>query len=106
VGEHSDHVHVKGKKIAHMTVTHKTKGEVPVRKFKTSKRLVQGDGVIQMGAETSGLVQPADYRVAQVVVDVGYSYIDPVTGIETYYWYPAEMVVDPLTGAVDYVPLA
>jgi hypothetical protein len=106
VGEHAAHVHVQGKKITHMSVTHKTKGEVAVKKYKTSKRLVQGDGVIQMGAEMSGLVQRADFRVAQVIVDVGYSYVDPLTGIETYYWYPAEMVVDPLTGAVDYIPLA
>jgi hypothetical protein len=106
VGAHSAHVHVKGKKIAGMSVTHRTKGEVPVKKYKTSKRLVQGDGYIQMGVETSGLFQRADFQVAQTIVDVGYSYIDPDTGIETYYWYPAEMVVDPDTGAVAYIPLA
>jgi hypothetical protein len=105
-GEHTVHVHVQGKKIAGMSVMHRTKGTVAVKKYKTSKKMVQGDGFIQMGVETPGLVQRAGFRVAQTIVDVGYSFIDPDTGIETYYWYPAEMVVDPLTGAVDYIPLA
>jgi hypothetical protein len=30
----------------------------------------------------------------------------PDLGDEYYYWFPAEMVIDPFTGAVDYVPLA
>jgi len=35
---------------------------------------------------------------------VGYSYIDD-NGDEQIYWYPAEMIEDPDTGAIDYVPL-
>jgi len=104
--EHTVFAHVQNKKIAAVTATHRTKGELPVKKYKTSKKMVQGDGYIQMGAETHGhLVQPADFRVAQTIVSVGYSVIDPVTGIEEIYWYDAVMVVDPLTGAVDYVPV-
>jgi hypothetical protein len=50
------------------------------------------------------LVQPAAYQIAQAgVVYIGYSFFDGVT--EYYYWFPAVMVVDPLTGAVDYVPV-
>jgi hypothetical protein len=106
VGEHTVHVHVQNKKIARVTVTHRTKGEVLVKKYKTSKKMVQGDGYIHTAADTAGhLVQPADFRVAQTIVSVGYSFVDPETGIESIYWYPAEMVVDPLTGAVDYIPL-
>lgn len=106
-GDYTVHAHVQGKKIAGVSVSHRTKGEVPVKKYKTSKRMVQGDGYIQVGMETpSDLVQRAGYQVAQAaIVDVGYSYIDPLTGIETIYWYPAVMVVDPLTGAVDYIPV-
>jgi hypothetical protein len=105
VGEHTVHVHVRNKKIAGMSVTHRTKGEVPVKKYKTTKKMVQADGHIPVAAETSGrLLQPADYRVAQSTITyVGYSYFDGVT--EQIYWYPAEMVVDPVTGAVDYVPV-
>jgi len=37
-------------------------------------------------------------------VYIGYAYTD---GIDEYiYWFPAEMVVDPYTGAVEYVPVA
>jgi hypothetical protein len=68
--------------------------------------MVQSDGLVPVAAETTGdLFRRADWRVAQAIVYVGYSFIDPLTGIEQYYWYPATMVVDPLTGAVDYVPV-
>ncbi len=104
VGEQT--VHVQNRKVAGITVTHRTKGEVPVKKYKTSKKMVQGDGYIQVATETSGdRVRPTDFRVAQTIVSVGYSFIDPATGDEEICWYPAEMVVDPLTGAVDYVPV-
>ena len=106
VGEHTVSVRVQNKKIAGVTVTHRTKGEVPVKKYKTSKKMVQGDGYIHTAAETTdNLIQPTDFRVAQTIVSVGYSFIDPATGNEIIYWYPAEMVIDPLTGAVDYIPL-
>ena len=32
-GDHTIYAHVKGKKISHISVTHKTKGEVPVKKY-------------------------------------------------------------------------
>jgi hypothetical protein len=104
--EHTVFVHVQNKKIAGVTATHRTKGELPVKKYKSSKKFVEGDGYIQMALETNGhLVQSVDFRVAQTIVSIGYSVIDPVTGVEEIYWYPAEEVVDPLTGAVDYIPL-
>jgi hypothetical protein len=37
-------------------------------------------------------------------VYIGYSFTD---GVDEYiYWFPADTVVDPLTGAVEYVPAA
>jgi hypothetical protein len=36
-------------------------------------------------------------------VYIGYSFFDGVN--EYIYWFPAVMVVDPFTGAVDYVPV-
>jgi hypothetical protein len=106
-GEHTVHVHVQNKKVAGVSVTHRTRGEVPVKKYKTSRKMVQGDGYIHVAVETTGdLVQPVDYRVAQAnIVYIGYSYIDPLTGSEVIYWFPAVMVLDPLTGAIDYVPV-
>jgi hypothetical protein len=107
IGDHGVTVHVQGKKVLRVTVEHRTKGEMPVKKYKSSKKMVQGDVLDQMaGAMAGDLVRPAGYRIAQAVTYVGYSFIDPLTGTEQIYWYPAYMVVDPLTGAVDYVPVA
>jgi hypothetical protein len=87
-----------------VTVTHKTKGEVPVRKYKTNKKVVQL-GVPDFAAGEAGrFVEPVSYQVAQQIVwMVGWAYND--LGEEYYYWFPAEMVVDPFTGAVDYIPV-
>jgi hypothetical protein len=105
-GDSTVSVQVQNKKVAGVSVMHRTKGALPVKKYKSSKKMVQGDGYIPVATETTGgLVQLADYQVAQNIVYVGYSYIDPVTGYEEIYWYPAEMVVDPYTGAVDYIPV-
>jgi hypothetical protein len=41
--------------------------------------------------------------VQTTITYVGYSYFDGTK--EQIYWYPAEAVVDPVTGAVDYVPV-
>jgi hypothetical protein len=104
-GDHTVSVHIQNKKIARVSVMHRTRGDVPVKKYKTSKKMVQADGYIPVAAGTSGrLLQPANYRVAQMTIAyVGYSYFDGTT--EQIYWYPAETVVDPVTGAVDYVPV-
>lgn len=107
--EHTVFAQVRGKKIAGVTATHKTKGELPVKKYKSKKKMVQVDRFNQMAAETDGgLVQRVDFRVAQLpgdIVYIGYSVIDPLTGFEDIYWYPAEVVIDPFTGAIDYIPV-
>jgi hypothetical protein len=104
VGEHTVSVQIENKKVAGVSVTHRTKGNVAVKKYKTNKKMAQGNE-IDAPVETNGhLVQLADYQVAQAIVYIGYSFFDGID--EQIYWFPAEMVVDPFTGAVDYVPLA
>jgi hypothetical protein len=105
VGEHTVHVHVQNKKVAGVSVTHRTKGNVAVKKYKTNRKMAQG-GDLDVPAEATGrLIQPAGYQLAQTAgVYIGYSFTD---GVDEYiYWFPADIVVDPLTGAVDYVPAA
>jgi len=104
VGEHSVSVHIENKKVAGVSVTHRTKGNLAVKKYKTTRKMAQGNE-IDAPADTNGsLIRPAGYQVAQsAVVYIGYSFFDGVD--EQIYWFPAEMVVDPFTGAVDYVPL-
>jgi hypothetical protein len=104
VGEHTIHVHVENKKVAGVSVTHRTKGNVAVKKYKTTRKMAQGND-IDAPTETNGsLVRPAGYQLAQAAgVYIGYSFSD---GVDEYiYWFPADMIVDPLTGAVEYVPV-
>ena len=104
VGEHSVSVRVQNKKVAGVSVMHRTRGNVAVKKYKTNRRMAQGRDID--APETTGrLVQPAGYQLAQTAgVYIGYSFTD---GVDEYiYWFPADVVVDPLTGAVDYVPAA
>jgi hypothetical protein len=105
VGEHTVSVHVQNKKVAGVSVAHRTKGNVAVKKYKTNRKMAQGRD-IEVPVEMRGrLVQPAGYQLAQSAgLYIGYSFTD---GVDEYiYWFPADIVVDPLTGAVDYVPAA
>jgi hypothetical protein len=90
---------IKGGKIAGVTVTHSEKGNVPVKKYKSTKK---------MAAVTYGGLQPVSFNLAQAqslgTVWIGYSYIDDY-GDEVIYWFPYEMILDGDTGAVDYVPI-
>ena len=98
-GKHTAYVDVKGGKIAGVTVTHAEKGNVPVKKYKSTKK---------MAAAPAGGVQPVSFTLAQAqslgTVWIGYSYIDD-WGDEVIYWFPYEMIYDGDTGAVDYVPV-
>jgi hypothetical protein len=102
IGEHTVSVRVQNKKVAGVAVMHRTKGNVAVKKYKTTRKMAQGNE-IDTPAETNGsLIQPAGYQIAQAGLYIGYSFTD---GVDEYiYWFPADVVVDPLTGAVDYVP--
>ena len=104
VGEHTVSIHVENKKIARVTVAHRTKGNVAVKKYKTSKKMAQGYELNVPREDADTLGQPANYQVAQsAVVYIGYAFSD---GVDEYiYWFPAEMVVDPFTGAVEYIPV-
>ena len=99
VGDHTVSVQVQNKKISSLTVTHRTKGNVAVKKYKTSKKMAQAP------LDDATLFHPVSYQLSQVAtVYIGYAFSD---GIDEYvYWFPADVVVDPLTGAVEYVPAA
>jgi uncharacterized protein with FMN-binding domain len=94
---HSVSVEVKDGKIAGMQVKHDKKGEVPVKKYKTTKKMAQRDGI-----------QYANYQLTQAqslgTTYIGYAYIDE-DGYEEIYWFPYEMIYDGDTGAIEYVPV-
>ena len=90
----------KGGKIATFHVVHDTKGEIPVKEYKTHKKMVQATGS-HLTYASFALPQDTDMGT----VYIGYSYIDD-DGNEEIYWFPAEEIVDGDTGAVEYVPLS
>lgn len=96
-GDHTVSVDVKNGKIAAFHVKHAKKGELPVKKYKTEKKMARADGL-----------QYASYLLAQAqslgTVYIGYAYIDEY-GDEEIYWYPYEMILDGDTGAVEYIPV-
>jgi hypothetical protein len=86
----------KGGKIADAHVRHATKGEIPVKKYKTNKKMAAMDYRVSLA---TFLLMPAQYETTGYI---GYAYIDD-DGNEEIYWVPATMVIDPDTGAVEYV---
>jgi len=105
-GKHTVTAQVTNGKIAGISVKHSEKGEVPVKKYKTKKKMAQADGV--KIAETDG-IRPVAYIQVQAydlgTTYIGYSFVDD-NGDEVIYWFPYEMILDGDTGAVDYVPVA
>jgi hypothetical protein len=99
-GHYSASVESKGGKIAAFHVVHDTKGAIPIKKYKTNKKMVQATGS-HLTYASFALPQDTDMGT----VYIGYSYIDD-DGNEEIYWFPAEEIVDGDTGAVEYVPLS
>ena len=99
-GHYSASVESKGGKIAAFHVVHDTKGAIPVKKYKTNKKMVQATGS-HLTYASFALPQDTDLGT----VEIGYSYIDD-DGNEEIYWFPAEEILDGDTGAVEYVPLS
>jgi hypothetical protein len=96
-GPHTVSVEVKDGKVAGLHVKHNKKGELPVKKYKTSKKMARAEGMQYVG-----------YQLAQAqslgTVYIGYAYVDDY-GYEEIYWFPYEMIYDGDTGAVEYVPV-
>jgi hypothetical protein len=93
-GDHTVHAEVKGGKIVAVHVKHKTKGDVKVIKYKSSKNMVSA---VDVG--------PAEEIPAQSdpIVSIGFGFVvDDTTQSQEIYWTPASVVAD-VSGAVDYV---
>ncbi len=97
-GDYTAAVDVKDGKIAGLKVSHPKKGDVPVKKYKTNKKMAQ---------TAPGLFRNATFVLVQGqyvgTTYIGYSYINDY-GDEEIYWFPYDMILDGDTGAVSYVP--
>ncbi len=90
-----------GGKIAGMHVKHEKKGDMPVKKYKTNKKLA-------MLQSQSGYQHVAYMTVQGTYLGttyIGYSYYDDY-GDEYVYWFPYDMILDGDTGAIEYVAAA
>jgi hypothetical protein len=97
-GKYTASVEMRNGKIHAMHVRHSEKGEITLKKYKTNRKMVlNAQGHVVNASLESGMFQNLG------TVYIGYSYIDD-NGDEQIYWYPAEMIEDPYTGAIDYVP--
>jgi hypothetical protein len=97
-GKHAVSVNVSKGKITGVKVKHAEKGDVPVTKYKTTKKMVEGP--------TSG-IQLVSLDLAQTqylgILWIGYAYIDD-WGDQVIYWFPYDMIFDGETGAIEYYP--
>jgi hypothetical protein len=99
-GKHTAYVNVANGKITGVSVVHADKGPVPVKKYKTTKKMAE--------APASGL-QTVAFNLAQQGTQylgqtwIGYAYYDD-WGNEVIYWFPYDMIYDGDTGAVEYIP--
>lgn len=93
----STFVNVSGGKVTGVNVTHAERGDVPVTKYKTTKKMARGpsSGVLRVSTQVQ-------YEYIDTVW-IGYAYIDDY-GYEEIYWFPADMVQDWETGAILFVP--
>src|SRR5580658_2105800 len=97
-GKYTASVEMKNGKVHGMHVRHSEKGEIALKKYKTNRKMaLNAPGHVVYASLEPGMFQDLG------TVYIGYSYIDD-NGDEQIYWYPAEMVEDPYTGAIDYVP--
>jgi len=92
-GDHTVFAEVRDGKIAGVHVKHAKKGDIPVKKYKTNKKMAEADGL-----------RPPAYPAQYVgTVYIGYAYVDDF-GNEEIYWFPYDMIYDGDTGAIEYVP--
>ena len=96
-GPHTVSLEVRDQKIAGMHVKHEKKGELPVKKYKTKKKMAQA----RTGIMYASYMQVQDTYLGTTWI--GYAYYDEY-GEEYIYWFPYDMILDGDTGAVEYVP--
>ena len=97
-GKFSTFVETSNGKIRSVKVNHSDKGDVPLKKYKSKQKMAEAD----TGFVRVNLVLTQATSLGSTWI--GYSYYDEY-GDEVIYWFEYEMIEDPWTGAVDYVPV-
>ena len=98
-GKHTAFVKVSKGKITGVRVNHADKGDVPVKKYKSTKKMVE---TTTDGMQRVSLMLAQSQYLGETWI--GYAYIDDY-GDEVIYWFPYDMVYDADTGAIEYIPI-
>ena len=98
-GEHTAHAHVQGGKVARVEVAHKTKGNVAVTKYKSSKK---HHAQAEPGVEHHYVSFETHQETGLAIAYVGWGYT--VGGVVVIYWFPVTVVLNGDAGAVVYNP--
>jgi hypothetical protein len=99
-GKNSVAVEVKNGKVAGLSVKNDKKQDLPVKKYKTDKKMTELIGPAG-GSQRAAFLSVQDQYIGTIWI--GYAYIDEY-GNEEIYWFPYDMILDGITGAIDYVP--
>ena len=97
-GTYTASAEVRDGKIAAVHVKNGKNEDVPVKKYKTNKKMAFVAG---SHFAYASLRLGQDQLVGTVYI--GYAYIDEY-GDEEIYWFPYDMILDGDTGAIEYVP--
>ena len=99
-GKNTVSAEVKNGKIAGVSVKNGKNENLPVKKYKTDKKMTQLMGPTD-GIQRASFLSVQDQYIGTIWI--GYAYTDEY-GNEEIYWFPYDMILDGITGAVDYVP--
>jgi hypothetical protein len=98
-GKFETDVNVQNGKVAGVNVKHADRGDVPVTKYKTTKKMA---GVAASNIYLASLSLAQDAYLGTMWI--GYAFIDDY-GDEVIYWFPYDMILDGDTGAIEYYPV-
>ena len=96
-GETEASVDVRDGKVAGFHAKHDKKGELPVKKYKSTKKMA----MLRPEPVRVASLSPFELQDAAATLWIGYSYVDDY-GDEQVYWFPVDIVIDGDAGAVDY----
>jgi hypothetical protein len=97
-GKYTVGVEVKNGKVAGVNVKGPKNEDVAVKKYKTNKKMAMAN---MNGDQRAFFLLMQDQYLGTIWI--GYAYIDEY-GYEEIYWFPYDMILDGITGAIDFIP--
>jgi len=102
VGRYTVSANVLDGKITGVDVVHRSKGPVPVKKYKSDKKMTQLTSRHYVMADNGTVTDATVAQLQYATLWIGYAFYDEY-GDEYIYWFPVDIIYDADTGAVWYV---